>query len=59
VATALRAGPGRGHQVSSTRGAPDLRKDWPAVTAADTEPWSSGTVEGHANRIMIKRQMYG
>jgi transposase len=37
-----------------------LRKDWPAVTAGLTLPWSSGTVEGHVNRIkMIKRQMYG
>jgi transposase len=36
-----------------------LRKDWPAVTAGLTLPWSSGTVEGHVNRIkMIKRQMY-
>ena len=25
-----------------------------------TLPWSSGTVEGHVNRIkMLKRQMYG
>jgi transposase len=37
-----------------------LRKDWPAVTAGLTLPWSSGAVEGHVNRIkMIKRQMYG
>ncbi|MDQ2874767.1 MAG: transposase, partial [Actinomycetota bacterium] len=37
-----------------------LRQDWPAVTAGLTLPWSSGTVEGHVNRIkMIKRQMYG
>lgn len=37
-----------------------LRKDWPAVTAGLTLPSSSGTVEGHVNRIkMIKRQMYG
>ena len=37
-----------------------LRKDWPAVTAGLTLPWSSGTVEGHVNRIkMLKRQMYG
>jgi transposase len=37
-----------------------LRKDWAAVTAGLTLPWSSGTVEGHVNRIkMIKRQMYG
>jgi hypothetical protein len=32
-----------------------LRKDWAAVTAGLTLPWSSGTVEGHVNRIkMIK-----
>ena len=37
-----------------------LRKDWEAVTAGLTLPCSSGTVEGHVNRIkMIKRQMYG
>jgi transposase len=37
-----------------------LRKDWAAVTAGLTLPWSSGTVESHINRIkMIKRQMYG
>jgi transposase len=37
-----------------------LRRDWPAVTAGLTLPWSSGTVEGHVNRIkMIKRRMYG
>jgi transposase len=37
-----------------------LRKDWTAVTAGLTLPYSSGTVEGHVNRIkMIKRQMYG
>jgi transposase len=40
--------------------APGLRKDWAAVTAGLTLSWSSGTVEGHVNRIkMIKRQMYG
>jgi transposase len=37
-----------------------LRKDWAAVTAGLTLPYSSGAVEGHVNRIkMIKRQMYG
>jgi transposase len=37
-----------------------LRKDWAAVTAGLTLPYSSGVVEGHVNRIkMIKRQMYG
>jgi hypothetical protein len=37
-----------------------LRKDWAAVTAGLTLPYSSGPVEGHVNRIkMIKREMYG
>jgi transposase len=37
-----------------------LRKDWDAVQAGLTLPWSSGPVEGHVNRIkMLKRQMYG
>jgi transposase len=37
-----------------------LSKDWAAVTAGLTLPWSSGPVEGHVNRIkMLKRQMYG
>jgi hypothetical protein len=37
-----------------------LRKDWAAVAAGLTLPYSSGAVEGHVNRIkMIKRQMYG
>ena len=37
-----------------------LRKDWDAVQAGLTLPWSSGAVEGHVNRIkMLKRQMYG
>lgn len=34
--------------------------DRDAVTARLTLPWSSGTVEGHVNRIkMLKRQMCG
>jgi transposase len=47
--------------VSELRGfATGLRKDWAAVTAGLTLPYSSGAVEGHVNRIkMIKRQMYG
>jgi transposase len=47
--------------VSELRGfAKGLRKDWAAVTAGLTLPYSSGTVEGHVNRIkMLKRQMYG
>jgi transposase len=40
--------------------AASLRKDWAAVQAGLTLPWSSGAVEGHVNRIkMLKRQMYG
>ena len=47
--------------VSELRGfAKGLRRDWAAVTAGLTVPYSSGAVEGHVNRIkMIKRQMYG
>ena len=42
--------------VSELRGfANGLRKDWAAVTARLTLPYSSGVVEGHVNRIkMIK-----
>lgn len=37
-----------------------LRQDEAAVSAALTEPWSNGPVEGHVNRLKtIKRQMYG
>ncbi|MFD6394548.1 transposase [Nocardia sp. NPDC060259] len=37
-----------------------LRRDQDAVTAGFTLQWSSGTVEGHVNRIkMLKRQMFG
>ncbi|MFE5924175.1 transposase, partial [Streptomyces sp. NPDC056468] len=37
-----------------------LQHDHQAVTAGLTQPWSSGPVEGHVNRIkMLKRQMYG
>ncbi|GAA3543275.1 hypothetical protein GCM10022419_024300 [Nonomuraea rosea] len=37
-----------------------LRRDWAAVKAGLTLPYSSGTVEGNVNRIkMIKRIMYG
>ena len=47
--------------VTELRGfAKGLRKDWAAVTAGLTLPYSSGVVEGHVNRIkMIKKQMYG
>ncbi|OHV38527.1 transposase [Parafrankia soli] len=37
-----------------------LERDLAAVSAGLTQPWSSGPVEGHVNRIkMLKRQMYG
>jgi transposase len=37
-----------------------LRKDFAAVLAGLSLPWSSGPVEGHVNRIkMLKRQMFG
>jgi transposase len=37
-----------------------LRADQDAVTNGLALPWSSGSVEGHVNRIkMLKRQMYG
>ncbi|MBF6300285.1 transposase [Nocardia amamiensis] len=37
-----------------------LRRNQDAVTAGLTMSWSSGTVEGHVNRIkMLKRQMFG
>ena len=37
-----------------------LRRDLDAVTAGLTLPWSSGSVEGHVNRLkMLKRQMFG
>jgi transposase len=37
-----------------------LRRDWKAVVAAMTLPWSNGVVEGQVNRLkLIKRQMYG
>lgn len=37
-----------------------LRADLDAVTAGLTLRWSSGSVEGHINRIkMLKRRMYG
>ncbi len=37
-----------------------LLKDFDAVSAACTSPWSNGQVEGQVNRLkLIKRQMYG
>ena len=46
----------------STKPAPSagIEHDLAAVTAGLTQPWNSGPVEGHVNRIkMLKRQMYG
>ena len=40
--------------------AASLDQDFDAVRAALTEPWSTGPVEGHVNRLkVIKRTMYG
>ncbi len=37
-----------------------LRRDLAAVTAALTEAWSSGQVEGHVNKLkLVKRAMFG
>jgi transposase len=37
-----------------------IEHDLDAVTAGLTQPWNSGPMEGHVNRIkMLKRQMYG
>lgn len=37
-----------------------LRRDFPAVQAAFSLPWSQGQVEGQIHRLkMLKRQMYG
>src|SRR5262249_24436210 len=40
--------------------AKSFRRDYAAVKAGLTLPWSSGPVEGHINRLkMLKRHMYG
>ncbi len=40
--------------------ATSLTRDWSAVRAALTLPWSNGPTEGHVHRLkLIKRQMYG
>ncbi|MFJ9945220.1 transposase [Streptomyces erythrochromogenes] len=45
---------------SLQRFARHLQGDLDAVTAGLSQPWNSGVVEGHVNRIqMIKRQMFG
>jgi len=37
-----------------------LQRDYEAVAAGLSLPWSSGPVEGHINRLKtLKRQMYG
>ncbi len=37
-----------------------LLRDWAAVQAALSTPWSNGQTEGQVNRLkMLKRQMYG
>ena len=46
--------------VAFRRFAKSLRRDCEAVRAALVQPWSTGPVEGHINRLkLIKRQMYG
>lgn len=51
------------HQSSLTQlrsFARSLQRDYAAVRAALTLPWSNGPVEGHVNRLkFIKRQMFG
>jgi hypothetical protein len=45
---------------SLCRFAQHLERDLDAVVAGLTQPWNSGVVEGHVNRIkMLKRQMFG
>jgi transposase len=40
--------------------AKSFQRDYAAVTAGVTLPWSSGPVEGHINRLkMLKRHMFG
>ncbi len=42
------------------RFAQGLEREFPAVQAALTEPWSTGQVEGQITRLkLLKRQMYG
>ncbi|WP_331737870.1 transposase [Streptomyces sp. NBC_01276] len=45
---------------SLQRFARHLERDLDAVTARLSQPWNSGVVEGHVNRIkVLKRQMFG
>ena len=40
--------------------AQSFQRDYAAITAGFTLPWSSGPVEGHINRLkMLKRHMFG
>ena len=42
------------------RFADSITRDYPAVFAALSLPWSNGPTEGHINRLKcLKRQMYG
>jgi len=47
--------------IASLQGlAKGLRRDYAAVKAALTSPWSQGQVEGQVNRLkLLKRQMFG
>ena len=37
-----------------------IRRDYAAVLAAFSSPWSNGVVEGHVNRLkFLKRHMFG
>lgn len=45
---------------SLSRFAHHLERDLDAVVAGLSQPWNSGVVEGHVNRIkMLKRQRFG
>jgi transposase len=54
-------------RVATDAGIPELRsfaagllRDWAAVQAALSSPWSNGQTEGQVNRLkMLKRQMFG
>ncbi|MFE5034435.1 transposase [Streptomyces sp. NPDC056683] len=46
--------------ASLSRFAQHLERDLDAVVAGLSQPWNSGVVEGHVNRIkMLKRQTFG
>jgi transposase len=51
----------KGSQVAElTSFANGIRRDYAAVRAACSLPWSNGIVEGHVNRLkFLKRQMFG